>query len=88
MIEYYPKFTDKAVEFLAQEHSQPFFHYVAYPSPHTPWLPTGEFVGRSGVGSHGDFVMIVDHQVGRILEQLDALKPSIIAALAAFSDTP
>lgn len=66
-----PLFFDKSVEFIAEEHKQPFFLYLALPSPHTPWLPTEEFVGRSGAGSYGDFLMTVDHGIGRVLKQLE-----------------
>ena len=75
-----PMFGTKAVAFIARQSeqndkadnaSQPFFLYLALPSPHTPWLPTAEFVGKSGAGSYGDFMMTVDHEVGRVLKQLD-----------------
>ena len=45
--------------------------YLAYPAPHTPWLPSEEFVGKSGAGMYGDFVMMVDAQIGRVLAALD-----------------
>ena len=67
-----PKFADEAVEFLAgAPEDRPFFLYLAFPSPHTPWLPTEEFVGKSGAGMYGDFMMTVDHAVGRVLGQLE-----------------
>ena len=66
-----PLFFDKAVDYVAEKHEKPFFLYLALPSPHTPWLPTEEFVGKSGVGSYGDFVMTVDHGVGRVMKQLE-----------------
>ena len=49
----------------------PFFLYVALTSPHTPWLPSERFAGKSGAGLYGDFVMQTDHVVGTILETLE-----------------
>ena len=44
--------------------------YLAYPAPHTPWLPSEEFVGKSRAGMYGDFLMMVDAQIGRVLATL------------------
>ncbi len=49
----------------------PLFLYVAFPSPHTPWLPSDDFRGKSGAGMYGDFVMMVDSAIGQILKSLD-----------------
>jgi arylsulfatase A-like enzyme len=37
-------------------------------------LPTDEFRGRSGSGMYGDFTVMVDHMIGRVLQKLDDLK--------------
>jgi len=72
-----PRFTDEAVEVIrghAQQQAAtrpPLFLYLAYPSPHTPWLPSEEFAGRSQVPLYGDFMEMVDAMVGRVLEALD-----------------
>jgi len=50
---------------------QPLLLYLAFTAPHTPWLPTAEFAGKSGAGMYGDFVMMVDAQVGQVLMALD-----------------
>jgi arylsulfatase A-like enzyme len=50
---------------------QPLMLYLAYTAPHTPWLPAPEFVGKSGAGMYGDFAMMVDAQLGRVLDTLD-----------------
>ncbi len=50
---------------------KPFFLYVAFTAPHTPWLPLQRYRGKSGADMYGDFVVQVDHTVGRILEALD-----------------
>ncbi len=70
-----PRFTDEAVGVI-RNHARlaaedPLFLYLAYPAPHTPWLPSPEFQGKSGASMYGDFVMMVDHMVGRVLAALD-----------------
>jgi arylsulfatase A-like enzyme len=45
--------------------------YLAYPAPHTPWLPSPEFQGRSQAGMYGDFLVMVDNMIGRVLKALD-----------------
>ena len=71
-----PKFTDEALQ-VVREHSQqaadsrsPLMLYLAYPAPHTPWLPSQEFLGRSGASMYGDFLMMVDFEIGRVLAEL------------------
>jgi arylsulfatase A-like enzyme len=68
-----PKFTDQACEVIRSHvgHDEPLLLYVAYPAPHTPWLPSEEFAGKSGAGMYGDFAMMVDAMIGRIMSQLD-----------------
>jgi arylsulfatase A-like enzyme len=39
--------------------------------PHTPWMPTPEFRGKSDAGEYGDFVAQVDGVAGQILRALD-----------------
>ena len=62
--------TDKAVDFIKQKSSgkSPFFLYLPLPAPHTPILPTTEFLGKSNTNMYGDFVMQVDDVVRQIRE--------------------
>ncbi len=71
-IDVMPTLTDRAVAFIeSQEGSaSPFFLYLAFSAPHTPWLPTAEFAGRSGAGPYGDFVTQVDAAIGSVLDAL------------------
>jgi arylsulfatase A-like enzyme len=46
----------------------PFFMYLALPSPHTPWVPTKEYEGKSGAGRYGDYVYMVDDLIGKVLK--------------------
>lgn len=70
-----PRFTEEAVQVIeahAEDASdQPLFLYLAYPAPHTPWLPTDEFQGVTN-NLYGDFTAMVDHMIGRVLETLRA----------------
>jgi arylsulfatase A-like enzyme len=50
---------------------KPFLLYFAPTAPHTPWLPSTEFAGKSKAGLYGDFAMMVDSEIGRILAALD-----------------
>ncbi len=50
---------------------KPFLLYFAPTAPHTPWLPSPEFAGKSGAGMYGDFTMMLDAEIGRILTALD-----------------
>lgn len=74
-----PRFTDEAVKVIRNhgtgstsgaDSAKPLMLYLAYPAPHTPWLPAKEFIGKSGASLYGDFVMMVDAQVGRVLAAL------------------
>ena len=51
--------------------TEPFFLYLPLPAPHTPIVPEPPFRGASGLNPYADFVMQVDHHVGRILAALD-----------------
>ena len=50
---------------------QPLMLYLAYPAPHTPWLPSPKFQGQSGASMYGDFLVMVDAMIGRVLKSLD-----------------
>lgn len=70
-----PRLTNEAVDVI-QKHSslnskQPLMLYLAYPAPHTPWLPSEDFQGKSAAGMYGDFAMMVDHNIGQVLNALD-----------------
>ncbi len=64
-----PTFTNKAISFIKKQSvsKKPFFLYLPFPSPHTPWLPSKEFRGSSQAGEYGDFVNMVDAEVGKLL---------------------
>lgn len=70
-----PVLTQKTVDFIDQhlsaETGDPFFIYFPLPAPHTPILPTEEFLGKSETNLYGDFMLQVDHTVGQILQALE-----------------
>jgi arylsulfatase A-like enzyme len=55
----------------SSEGKKPLFLYLAYPAPHTPWLPSEEFVGTSKADVYGDFAVMVDAMIGKVLKALD-----------------
>lgn len=68
-----PELTEKAIGWINEQagKEEPFFLYLALPAPHTPILPTGDFVGISNTNPYGDFVVMVDHMVGMIDDAVD-----------------
>ncbi len=72
-----PSITERAVSFIERQDAEtPFFLYLPLPAPHTPWMPTAEFRGRSAAGYYGDFVAQVDASLGSVLDALEAKKLS------------
>jgi arylsulfatase A len=65
-----PHLTDKVLETIEAYRDDPFFIYFPMPAPHTPILPSAEFLGKSGTNEYGDFVLMVDEMVGRVLRKL------------------
>ena len=76
-VEALPTYTRKAVEYLESRgkksaaDSKPFFLYVAFTAPHTPWVPMEQFRGKSMGGLYGDFVAQVDDAAGQVLAALN-----------------
>ena len=72
-----PRLTDRDVEWVRkQSPERPFFLYFALNSPHTPWMPTPEFRGKSGADWYGDYTVETDAMIGRVV---DALKEKGLA---------
>lgn len=68
-----PRFTEEAVSVIetSAKDSRPFFLYLAYTGPHTPWLPAETHRGKSGAGMYGDFTMMIDAEVGKVMAALE-----------------
>ncbi|NJN25749.1 MAG: sulfatase-like hydrolase/transferase [Cyclobacteriaceae bacterium] len=69
----FPTVVDSACQYINRKagNEQPFFLYLPLPAPHTPWLPLDEYQGKSGAGTYGDFVAMVDDMIGKVLQTLD-----------------
>ncbi len=66
-----PELAKRATKWIAdQPADQPFFLYFPLTAPHTPWVPSKSFQGRSPIGHYGDFVMQVDAVVGQVVDTL------------------
>ncbi|MEQ1632384.1 MAG: sulfatase-like hydrolase/transferase, partial [Planctomycetota bacterium] len=63
-------YTERAVDFIARKHDEPFFLYVPHSMVHVPLFASPEFAGVSGRGTFADVVMEIDWSVGRILDAL------------------
>ncbi len=72
-----PTVRNKALAWLEKQRKEtpekPVFLYLPLTAPHTPWLPTKEFEGKSKAGYYGDFVVQVDSVVGDVLQALKKL---------------
>ncbi len=68
-------FTDKTIDYIESQASEesPFFVYLPYPAPHTPILPSEEWMGKSGLNPYADYVMMLDNEVGRLMAALEKL---------------
>ncbi len=69
-----PTITGKAIDYIhdrKRHPGQPFFLYLPFTGPHTPWLPLREYHNRSKAGIYGDFVSEIDDMLGRVLKALD-----------------
>jgi len=53
-----------------------FFCICPLAAPHSPWVPKKDYDGTSGAGQYGDFVQMVDSQIGSFLKSLDESKVS------------
>ncbi|MDA1049902.1 MAG: arylsulfatase [Planctomycetota bacterium] len=71
-IDVLPTITAKATAWIGEQSAdKPFFLYFPLNAPHTPWLPTDEFRGKSQAGYYGDFVTQVDWVVRQVMNSLD-----------------
>lgn len=67
------RYTQEAVKFITDNKSRPFFLYLPHTAVHVPLHPGGDFRGKSGNGTYGDWVEELDWSVGRILQTLREL---------------
>lgn len=65
--------TKEAIQFIEDNHDQPFFLYLAHPMPHEPIHASEDFRACSQAGLYGDAVQELDWSVGEILQTLEGL---------------
>lgn len=63
-------YTERAVKFIDDNKSRPFFLYVAHNMPHVPLGVSDKFRGKSARGLYGDVIEEIDWSVGQILAAL------------------
>lgn len=70
--------TDRSVEYIQRNAGgdDPFFLYVGFTQFHPPWVVHPDFAGVSGAGYYSDIKYEVDHNIGRILDALEAVGAS------------
>jgi arylsulfatase A-like enzyme len=78
--------TGKAVDFIKQNSSGPFFLEFATHDPHVPRVPHPRFVGKSGCGVRGDAIVEFDWCVGQIMKTLDELNVASNTVVILSSD--
>ncbi|TWU33922.1 sulfatase family protein [Novipirellula artificiosorum] len=65
--------TAKAIEFIKEDSTKPFFVYLALVATHTHITPRADFRGTSQIGQLGDYIHELDYHVGEIMATLDEL---------------
>ncbi|TDC50357.1 arylsulfatase [Jiangella ureilytica] len=65
------RYSEQTTAFVRAHADQPFFLVLSHTQPHEPLF--SEFAGRSAAGPHGDSVQEIDHYLGLLLHELDAL---------------
>ncbi|MCI0625267.1 MAG: arylsulfatase [Acidobacteria bacterium] len=73
--------TDAALKFIGAKHDQPFFCYLSYNAPHSPFQTPDQYFDKYKAKGLDDYlssvygmVESVDDNVGRVLKRLDELK--------------
>ncbi|MFN8239566.1 MAG: arylsulfatase [Bacteroidales bacterium] len=66
-------FTSKAVSFIKENSSRPFFLYFSTHDIHVPRVPNNRFAGKSGMGPRGDAIVEFDWSVGQVVETIAKL---------------
>ena len=69
-----PTLTNEVISFIQRNEKSPFFVYMPLNAPHTPHAPGDAFVGTSKLDIYGDFMVEVDHHIGKVMDALDRLK--------------
>jgi arylsulfatase A len=91
-------FTDKAIEFISRQKDRPFFCYLAFNAPHSPFQVPDEYWNRyrhlkrdsekdrNTLACIYAMVENIDHNISRILSRLDELNPADNTIVIFMSD--
>lgn len=64
------RYTERAVKFIREHKSEPFFVYLAHSMPHVPLFRSEAFRDHSLRGRYGDVIEEIDWSVGQVLDTL------------------
>jgi arylsulfatase len=68
------RYTERAVQFIHENHDKPFFLYVAHSMPHVPLFVSDKYKGKTKRGLFGDVIEEIDWSAGQIMKALDEHK--------------
>jgi len=80
------RYTDRALKFISDHRTEPFFLYLAHAMPHVPLHAGADFEGKSKRGLYGDVVGELDASTGEILAALKRLGIDDRTLVIFFSD--
>jgi len=66
------RYTQQAVNFIANSQKKPFFLYFAHSFPHIPVATSEAFKGITGMGKYADTIAEIDSSVGAVLQALQS----------------
>ena len=64
------RYTERAVNFISKNKSDPFFLYLAHSLPHIPLFASENFLGKSKGGLYADVIEEIDWSVGQVIKSL------------------
>ncbi|MDG2396695.1 MAG: sulfatase [Flavobacteriaceae bacterium] len=64
------RYTERAVRFINENKSNPFFLYLAHSLPHIPLFASENFLGKSKGGLYADVIEEIDWSVGQVIKSL------------------
>lgn len=68
------RYTDRALSFIAQNRSRPFFLYLPHTMPHKPLAASNKYYKQTQLGLYGDVIAELDAGIGAIFSKLQELK--------------
>ena len=66
-------YTDEAIQFMQQNREGPFFLYLPHTMLHNPLGVSDAFKESSKWGEYGDAIQELDHNVGRLMDEIEHL---------------